>query len=114
MKRIPLRDVAQGIIDALRAFHGDRYDVREVHQMARQVFTLAGGPSPSRRWHCAQSSPLQRKILYLWTETAYATYMFGLYERHAERRPAKPRVLDFGCGRLTRHSPVDARHKGVA
>jgi SAM-dependent methyltransferase len=23
-------------------------------------------------------------------------------------------VLDFGCGRLTRHSPVDARHKGVA
>lgn len=42
MKRIPLRDVAQGIIDALRAFHGDRYDVREVHQMARQVFTLAG------------------------------------------------------------------------
>jgi SAM-dependent methyltransferase len=60
-------------------------------------------PIPPRELRKIVAAP--EAEVFLWSGASDVTYLLHLYDQFAKERPARPRVLDFGCGcgRLTRY-----------
>jgi SAM-dependent methyltransferase len=54
--------------------------------------------------------------MFLWQGMVDVVGLLDVYERHAQRRPPKPRVFDFGCGcgRMTRFLHLSDRYETIA